>query len=82
MKIETQIRRTLMSIVALAGFGSVALVEGDTIAMPAGLPVLTANCPEAAAPAAAPMPVMVRAVEPVRIDWRVRVPATIARSRS
>jgi hypothetical protein len=82
MKMQTQIRRTLMSLVALAGFGSVALVQGETIATTDGLPALTANCPELEATAVAePMPAMIR-VEPVRIDWRVRVPATIARSRS
>ena len=79
MKIKTQIRRTLMSLAALAAFGTVAIVHGESRAVAGNGAVLTANCPDAEAEA---LPAMVRAVEPVRVDWRVRVPATIARSRS
>ena len=82
MKMKTQIRRTLTSLAAFAGLASVALVQGETIAMPDALPALTANCPDAEAVEAERLPVSIRVVEPVRIDWRVRVPATIARSRS
>ena len=78
MTIKTQIRRTLLSLVALAGFGSVALVQGDPLAPPSAEALLAAECEERADDPA----VMVRVVEPVRVDWRVRVPATIARSRS
>ena len=82
MQMKTQIRRTLISLAAFASLASVALVQGETIAMPETLPVLTANCPDAGAVAAERLPVSTRVVEPVRVDWRVRVPATIARSRS
>ena len=80
MKIKTQIRRTLASLTVIAGFACVALVQGETIAQPAPMPALAAVCPDAGGvelPA-----VVVPVAAPVRVDWRVRVPATIARGRS
>ncbi len=80
MKLETQNRRTLMSLAAIAGFSCVALAQGDSLAAPAESMVLSASCPELEA--AVEKPTVVRVVAPVRVDWRARVPATIARSRS
>ena len=78
MTIKTQLRRTLLSFAALAGFGSVALVQGDPLLPIADDTRIAAEC----APLRAEASAMVRVVEPVRVDWRVRVPATISRSRS
>lgn len=80
MNIKTQIRRTVASLAAIASFSFIALVQGEMIAPPGPMTVFAAVCPEATAvevPAVA-----VRLGAPLRVDWRVRVPATIARSRS
>lgn len=80
MKMKTQIRRTLASLVAIGGFSSFALVEGEAIDRSAAISMLAQACPgpvEVDVPAAA-----VRTAAPARADWRARVPATIARIRS
>lgn len=79
MTLKTQIRRTLTSLAAIAAFAGVALAQGDAIAVPGDGFVLTERCAEATLPAPADA-VIVAPV--VRVDWRVRVPATISRSRS
>jgi hypothetical protein len=79
MTLKTQIRRTLMSFAAIAAFAGVAFAQGDSIAVPADGFVLTERCAESAIPDT----IDVVPVAPVvRVDWRVRVPATISRSRS
>ena len=80
MTLKTQIRRTLMSFAAIAAFAGVAFAQGDSIAVPGDGFVLTERCAEATIPE--PVEAAIAAPAVVRVDWRVRVPATIARSRS
>ena len=80
MTLKTQIRRTLMSFAVIAAFAGVAFAQGDSIALPDDGFVLTERCAESAAPETIDVAVPVAPV--VRVDWRVRVPATISRSRS
>jgi hypothetical protein len=77
MSVTTQIRRSLMSVVVLAAFGLVASTQGEAVSSPADAFAAVAACPSDA-PAADATP---RTVE-AKIDWRARLPATIARSRS
>jgi hypothetical protein len=80
MTLKTQIRRTLMSFAVIAAFAGVALAQGDAIAVPGDGFVLTERCADATLPA--PVDAVEVAPTVVRVDWRVRVPATISRSRS
>ena len=80
MTLKTQIRRTLMSFAAIAAFAGVALAQGDSIAVPADGLVLTESCADVTLPEPVEAAIVTPAV--VRVDWRVRVPATISRSRS
>ena len=80
MTLKTQIRRTLMSFAAIAVFAGVAFAQADAIAVPGDGFVLTERCAEATLPG--PVDTVRTAPTVVRVDWRVRVPATIARSRS
>ena len=87
MNLETQIRRTLMSFAVLAAFGTVAVVQGESLdAAPrldsmatteacASTEVLQANDIDG-------VPEVEIAPVVVRLDWRARLPAAIASSRS
>lgn len=79
MSLTTQIRRTLVSIFALAAFGVVAATQGEGVdGVLAPSIGAVAACPAETAVEPAPTP----ATDVVRHDWRARLPATIARSRS
>lgn len=88
MNLESQIRRAVFSISMVAGLAGIAVAQGE--------PTLTtsvmdpyANVAACATDAWPPVPVVspVKVVPAgprvaVQLDWRARMPATIARGRS
>lgn len=84
MNIETQIRRTVLSIATFFALGTVALVHGESLAE---LELDAATATATAAEVACESPdadeaIVVAVPHVIKVDWRASLPATIARSRS
>ena len=88
MNLESQIRRAFVSLTLIAGLAGVAFAQGEpavTASVMDPYANATACATDAWPPVPAVSPVKVIKAEPsvaVQLDWRARMPATIARSRS
>ena len=85
MNLESQIRRAFFSLSMLAGLAGIAVAQGEPTAAPSVMDPYshaTACAVDAwpPVPAAKVVPAAPRVT--VQMDWRARMPATIARSRS